>query len=240
MAVATATVAASADDGYGFPTTAFNIIDATAFFGNDGDAVHAFWRLTLTDDLVNATVSAATLTGTLDGTGDIVTVDIFGVDSDDPAAPTDWTSLEALPKTTASVAFTVGVDESGAVTTPDLTAIIQELIDSYGPLDTEHIMLVFDPDGQSATGAKEMHTFDDADAPILTITYTTGQSETTSGIINSGGGLTATTVSYDSQILRPASTITAGGWDTGPTTGQNLHDYAGDDTDATYIEDTTA
>jgi hypothetical protein len=40
------------------------------------------------------------------------------------------------------------------------------------------------------------------------------------------------------MILRPASTISADGWDTGPTPGQNLHDYTSDDSDSTYIEDT--
>lgn len=62
---------------------------------------------------------------------------------------------------------------------------------------------------------------------------------TASGTINGGGGISPTVVRHLSQVLRPASTITAGDWDTGPTTGQNLHDYTSDDSDATYIEDTT-
>ena len=59
-------------------------------------------------------------------------------------------------------------------------------------------------------------------------------------IQNGGGSITAATSKFEHQILRPTSTITAGNWDSGPTTGQPLHDYAGDDSDATYVEDTTA
>ena len=39
---------------------------------------------------------------------------------------------------------------------------------------------------------------------------------------------------------RPDGTVAAGGWDTGPTPAGNLHDNAGDDSDATWIEDTPA
>ncbi len=41
-------------------------------------------------------------------------------------------------------------------------------------------------------------------------------------------------------VLRPDGTITAGSWDTGPTPAGNLYDNAGDDSDATWIEDTPA
>lgn len=66
-----------------------------------------------------------------------------------------------------------------------------------------------------------------------------GQSETTTAIMNGGGSIAATAAKFENQVLRPASTITAGAWDSGPSTGQPLHEYAGDDSDATFIEDTT-
>lgn len=59
----------------------------------------------------------------------------------------------------------------------------------------------------------------------------------TSGIINGGGGISATVTAQTNQIIRPTSTVTTGTWDTGPTAGQALHTYAGDDSDATYIFD---
>ena len=74
---------------------------------------------------------------------------------------------------------------------------------------------------------------------IVTIKELGSQSETTSGTINGGGGLSASVTATEDQIARPASTIAAGDWDTGPTTGQNLHTYTSDGSDATYIEDTT-
>jgi hypothetical protein len=128
----------------------------------------------------------------------------------------------------------------GTVTSPDISAIIQELIDSYGPLDTEHIVLVMDPDGHGDTDVMELHTQDDADPMTLHITFTTGQSETTSGILNGGGSIAAAVTKHENQVLRPDSTLESNTWDTEPTPGQNLHDYAGDDDDATWIEDTTA
>jgi hypothetical protein len=75
---------------------------------------------------------------------------------------------------------------------------------------------------------------------ISTFLLETAQHETTSGILNAGGNITTSVTKRTGQIARPASTVTAGDWDTGPTTGQNLHDYASDDSDTTYIEDTTA
>lgn len=61
-----------------------------------------------------------------------------------------------------------------------------------------------------------------------------------SATINGGGSITAAASQQTNQILRPASTITPGTWDTGPTTGQSLDGYTSDDSDSTYIEDTTA
>ena len=238
MAVQNLVITAGADDGYGFATTAFLDTETTAFYGDDGDKSRTFLRFDLTADLLNATIDSAFLIGYMSGSAAVL-VDVYGCDSDDPALPTDWTSLAALPNTTASVLWTTLNQGAGDQTSPDLKTIIQELVDSYGPLNGEGIMLLMIPDGQTNTTVKEISTFEDTQTgPRLNITYTTGNS--TSGIINGGGGLTATTVSYDSQILRPASTITAGGWDTGPTTGQALHTYAGDDSDATWIEDTTS
>jgi hypothetical protein len=42
------------------------------------------------------------------------------------------------------------------------------------------------------------------------------------------------------STAQPVATVAAGGWDTGPTPGQNLHDYTSDSSDATWIEDTPA
>lgn len=61
---------------------------------------------------------------------------------------------------------------------------------------------------------------------------------TTTGTVNGGGSLSATAASFVGQTARPISTTLSGSWDTGPTTGQDLHTYAGDDSDATWIEDT--
>jgi hypothetical protein len=62
---------------------------------------------------------------------------------------------------------------------------------------------------------------------------------TTAAALSGGANITATAEKHISQVLRPASTITAGSWDTGPTPGQSLDGYTSDESDATYIEDTT-
>ena len=68
----------------------------------------------------------------------------------------------------------------------------------------------------------------------------TASTHLVSATMNGGGNISASATQQSSQILRPASTIAAGTWDTGPTTGQSLHGYTSDDSDTTYIEDTTA
>jgi hypothetical protein len=78
------------------------------------------------------------------------------------------------------------------------------------------------------------------DGSVILAIYVVASGVETSGIINGGGSISPTVVKHLNQELRPTSTITAGSWDTGPTTGQALHTYAGDDDDATWIEDTTA
>jgi len=120
---------------------------------------------------------------------------------------------------------------------------------------------LFDVSGQSGGGATEMNsclayrevaagTYSNTVSWTNTSTYGGGTAyilalnvdETaveTSGVINGGGGISATVTKNLNQILRPASTIAAGTWDTGPTTGQSLDGYTSDDSDSTYIEDTT-
>ena len=62
----------------------------------------------------------------------------------------------------------------------------------------------------------------------------------TSGTLNGGGSISAAVTKYEDQVARPSSTGSAGTWDTGPTTGQSLHGYTSDQSDATYIEDTAS
>jgi hypothetical protein len=73
---------------------------------------------------------------------------------------------------------------------------------------------------------------------VFVVTFDLSTGVETSGTINGGGSISASVTQQSSQILRPASTIAAGTWDTGPTTGQSLDGYTSDDSDSTYIEDT--
>jgi len=79
-----------------------------------------------------------------------------------------------------------------------------------------------------------------AEMQVSMAVFSEASARPTSGVVNGGGGITATAAKFEDQLARPASTVTASSWDTGPTTGQNLHTYTSDDSDATWIEDTTA
>jgi hypothetical protein len=93
----------------------------------------------------------------------------------------------------------------------------------------------------TATGAIETTATvsDDTSLGVIATFMGASTSVETSGTLNGGGSITASVTKHLTQVARPTSTITAGDWDTGPTTGQTLHGYAGDDSDTTYIEDTT-
>lgn len=72
---------------------------------------------------------------------------------------------------------------------------------------------------------------------ILLVAVSIATAPQVSGTINGGGGISTSVTKRINQILRPASTVTAGSWDTGPTAGQSLHGYTSDDSDTTYIVD---
>lgn len=114
-----------------------------------------------------------------------------------------------------------------------------ELGSNEGPTDNEQIYAQYDLDFQS-TQVDHQITNGTGYLGGIAIELKAGGAVQTTGTLNGGGSISAAVTQHTNQIARPASTSTAGDWDTGPTTGQNLHDYAGDNSDTTYIEDTTA
>ena len=166
-------IVTGSDDGYGHDAPTFDNTSITAFFGSDGDSSHAFFRFALDDNLVNSTIEAAFLHVVIDGAIVADTeVDIYADDSDDPDAPTDWTSLDAITPTTAKVKWTYTDDDGGAQISPDIKTVIQELVDSYGPLSTEHMVIVLDGDVYGTTSAREINTFESTETePQLHISF---------------------------------------------------------------------
>jgi len=240
MAVQTLDVAAGADDGFGYPASTFTNSSTTLFFGDDGSESRAFMRFLLTADLTGATIDSAFLTGIFaEAVG--VEIDVYAADAADPNAPTDFSELDGITPTTATVYWNPDpTGGGGSRTSPDLKTVIQELVDSYTMANGDAIVIKLDPTAYTNTGVNEISSYDHAtDAPPeLEITYTVAPQ--TSGTINGGGSIAATVVKHLNQELRPDSTVAAGSWDTGPTTGQSLHGYASDASDSTYVADTTA
>ena len=259
MAVQNLVITVGANDGYGHDAPTFNNDEVTAFYGDDGSESVAYLRFLLTADLAGATIDSAILIGYMSGSAEVL-IDVVGNDADDPAAPTSWATLDALTLTTAKIYWPTLNQGAGDQTAPDIKTIIQELVDSYSPLSGEAIQLILDPRPYVNTTVKEINTLESTQTePRLNITYTPAAANETSGTINGGGSIAATTrgtletsgvinaggsiaasvTSFVNQVLRPASTIGAGDWDTGPTGGQSLDGYTSDESDATYIEDTT-
>jgi len=170
---------AGGNDGFGFSPTTFSATGTVETVGDDGDASHMYFRFQLTDDLVGATIDSAVLKMWVDGATTDVEIDVVGDDSDNPSAPTSWATLDGITPTTATVKWildTAGGDAD--LTSPDIKAIIQELVDSYGPLDTEYIQFVLDPDAYTNTDVKAVHMYESVTytEPRLEITYTPSSS----------------------------------------------------------------
>ena len=114
-----------------------------------------------------------------------------------------------------------------------------ELGSNEGPTDNEQIYAQYDLD---FTGTAIDHQITDSTGLLggIAIELEAAGGVQTTGTLNGGGSITAVVAKHTNQIARPTSTITAGDWDTGPTTGQSLDGYTSDASDATWIEDTTA
>ena len=176
-------VSAGGDDGYGFAGGAvFDNTGSTAFFGDDGDSSHAFFRFQLPDDLTGTIITSAILTGQLDGGPANCEVDVFADKSDNPNAPTNWSQLGGIPNTDASVFWNPSGD-GGLQSPPDLVALIQELVDNFTLASGDHIIIVLDGDAYGTTAAREIHTFEDTGNEVtMVIEYESGAPATTTSV----------------------------------------------------------
>lgn len=159
MATLDLQVSATADDGQ---WVAGGSLFASTNLANDlGDDANneysIFLYFVLTADLAGATITESHLEGRAHATRtDNINFHIYGHDADNPAAPTTVAEADAAPVTTANtaVAFTTDITAGTFYTLGDVTAILQELVDSYGPLDTERLGFLLKNDGGHATNVK--------------------------------------------------------------------------------------
>ena len=174
------TIATGTDDGFGYAAVTLDNTDTVVFFGDDGDESHAFFRFATDADLAGATIDSAEIVLYYDGGAATITFDVVAADSDNPAAPTTWSALAGLARTTAKVSWVMSDTGTGDQTSPELKTVIQELVDSYAIASGEHIIIIYDP--TSATNVREGHTFESTQTgPRLNITYTAGVSDSAVG-----------------------------------------------------------
>lgn len=178
-------VGAGADDGHSHGSS-FSNSASSAQVGRTFEDYDAFFRFTGVSGLSGATISDATLTlvNFWESTGNNRDFRIYCDDSAAPTAPTDATSHGGKTRTTNYLDVTAGGTfwSPGTSYTFDITAIVQELADSYDP---SAIQVLFDEDASANYGNVEWFAYDgnSANAAKLDIDYTAG-----------GGGGTAVPV----------------------------------------------
>lgn len=159
------------DNGTGFVTVGHSSAGATGSF----DAFFRFPNVTIPN---GATIKSAKLRWMPQGynnTGQ--STELAAVDAADPAAPTDVASFNALTPTTARVDYdpsAAGVPVDVETETPDLTAIIQELVDSYDYSGGAAIIILWLDDGSSTDAVVRPYSAYSPESdfpPVLEITY---------------------------------------------------------------------
>ncbi len=130
---------------------------------------------------VGATITAATVSGTRGSTSGSPLGKIYGDLEADPAAITSAADGEGRALTTAAVDW--DSPGAGAITSPDISAIIQELIGQGGWASGNDLQIIFKDDGSAAGAFYELRTFDFDPALALTlnVTYTAGVTVAASG-----------------------------------------------------------
>lgn len=172
---------------------------------------------------------------------------IYAQDEDDPVAfdsysggSQPWTGRSP---TTASVAWTLddgGWTNGTYYSSPDIKTILQEIVDRPGWAAGQAMLLYLEDEGPTPVGNEAtFEAYEDTSPYQAYLTINFSSNAEASGTLHGGGGITSSQFANLSQTVRPISTIEAGVWDTGPTTGQNLHSYTSDESDSTYIEDTS-
>lgn len=172
-------ITAGADDGY-TNTVAGGTFNSNAndiFFGKSGAlTLNSFFRRSSISIPQGANITAATITLTsFATTAGALTVTISGNDEDNATAPTTYAGYNAKVLTSATVAWNTSetwVAET-AYTSPDITAIIQEIIDRPGWASGNALMLFIKDNAGSVL--RDVYSYDStpAKSALLTISYTT-------------------------------------------------------------------
>jgi len=100
---------------------------------------------------------------------------IYGNDADDATAPTDGAAFNNLDETTEYVEWDNVAEWTAGENydSPDITDIVQEIVDRSGYADTSAIQMEIFDNGSANTAGRGFHTYKEgaAYAPVLTVTF---------------------------------------------------------------------
>jgi hypothetical protein len=199
-------IGTGSDDGYGFYAgyELFNNDEDTAFFGDDGASSHCFLRFILpSDELKGVVITSALLNLWMPGAGGQAEVNIYADSRNDPDAPQNWPDLDGIPYTTAFVPFITIDIPDGIQQTPDISAVIQELVDNNNMNSGDAVMVILDGDAYGVTNAREIATWESFNPQAqLVIEYEAGAVVPFLEQTNTGGDIGGST-SGDVTLTNP-------------------------------------
>ncbi len=155
------------DDGFGGP---WAFTSSTVWFeaGNPGAPYSAWFRFTGITIPQGATILAAYLSVMETKWDSGTRLKISADKAASPTAPTSLASLNAKVHTTANVAWNTGYADSAYHNSPDISAVIQELVNANGYSNGAIQLLV---DNNGGNGEAVGRTFEFGQAPRLYIKY---------------------------------------------------------------------
>lgn len=167
--------AAQGDDGKRWGASSFNVTYQRSVVGQkDANVTHFFARwLGVTLD---GTITASYIECYCDEVSGTPLASIYGVDEDNPAAPTTYAEFDADALTTAEVPWDGAATLNSWEQSPSLNSIFQELVDSY-TIDNEAVMAQVKDDGSADGNYNRYRMYDytgNAHGPKLHIEYTVG------------------------------------------------------------------
>jgi hypothetical protein len=204
-------VGAGGDDGGRSGASTFNATNTYQSLGvsNNRDGFFRFTAVTISGTIDVSYIQL--FSNTQSGTPELK---VFGVDEDNPAAPTTLGELDADPLTSAGVDWDGTFNDEAWNTSPSLNDIFHELIDSY-TISNDAVMIHINGDNAGNAGYNQVRTYEltgNVSGAKLHIEFTAAGGGTTN-YQTAGGTMTiASTISKSigknvSGALTIASTI---------------------------------
>jgi len=166
----TKTVAGSADDGF---AGSWGYYRGLTWYevGNPGSPYTAWYRFTGIGIPAGATILQANLVLSQSSWRSGTQLMIRAEKAPDPYAPASTTDVARRVRTDAGVNWESGYSDWGWHNSPDITAVIQELVNSYSYTGTQAIQILVDNNGSAAGAEAAGRTFESGYAPRLYIRY---------------------------------------------------------------------